>query len=244
MSDALDLITPNWPAPERVKALSTTRGSGASKGAYASFNLGMHVGDDVTHVQFNRAQLRKHLPFEPMWLNQVHGIEVAQGADYDGVCDADASVTQTKNQVCIVMTADCLPVLFCDAQGTQVAAAHAGWRGLLDGVLEQTVAQFEQTHQVMAWLGPAIGSDAFEVGQEVKDSFCAKNAASETCFKPSVNSGKWLADLYSLARLRLADVGVSQVYGGEFCTYTDSARFFSYRRDGVTGRMASCIWLT
>lgn len=241
---ALDVITPSWPAPKRVKALSTTRDGGVSTGPYAAFNLGGHVNDDPEHVATNREKLGKYLPNEPMWLNQIHGTHVVDGSVYTGVCDADASFSKQANQVCTVMTADCLAVLFCDHDGTHVAAAHAGWRGLLDGILENTVATFSDTSAVMAWLGPAIGPDAFEVGQEVKDRFCAKDAASEACFKPSENAGKWLADLYALARMRLLSAGVKQVYGGNFCTYTDQARFFSYRRDGITGRMASCIWLT
>lgn len=243
MTQSLDFIQPNWPAPQNVKCLSTTRTGGVSVAPYTSLNLGVHVGDDLDHVQVNRQRLGQDLPSQPLWLNQVHGTYVAQASGYSGVCDADASVADAVNQVCTVMTADCLPVLFCNTQGTKVAAAHAGWRGLLDGVLENTVNEFEQADQVMAWLGPAIGPEAFEVGQEVKDAFTANNPASAACFKPSNNANKWLADLYSLARLRLQSVGVKQVYGGEFCTFTDESRFFSYRRDGVTGRMASCIWL-
>jgi len=241
MSNAASLIVPDWPAPKSVKALSTTRLGGVSVAPYASLNLGQHVGDDAQAVQANRAQLLAHLPAEPMWLNQVHGIDVCQ--QYSGVCDADASVSAQVNQVCVVMTADCLPVLFCDEAGTQVAAAHAGWRGLADGVLEQTLTHFDNPNSVMVWLGPAIGPDAFEVGQEVKDQFCAWHAECAAFFKPSTHAGKWLADLYALARFRFAQAGVTQVYGGDFCTFSDETRFFSYRRDGVTGRMASCIWL-
>ncbi len=244
MTERLSFITPNWPAPANIKCLNTMRTGGVSQGPFESFNLGVHVGDEIAHVTANRARLTEYLPSEPMWLNQIHGTQVAQSSQYTSVCDADASMAQQPNEVCVVMTADCLPVLFCNSKGTQVAAAHAGWRGLLDGVLENTVSAFNHSSDVMAWLGPAIGPNAFEVGQEVKDGFCAQNGACESCFKPSINSGKWLADLYSLARLRLAAIGVSDVYGGDFCTYTDQARFFSYRRDGVTGRMASCIWLT
>jgi YfiH family protein len=243
MTQSLDFIQPNWPAPENVKCLSTTRAGGVSIAPYDALNLGVHVADDSDHVQVNRQRLVQYLPAQPLWLNQVHGTRVIHACDYSGVCDADASFTNSVDQVCTVMTADCLPVLFCNIQGTQVAAAHAGWRGLLDGVLENTVNEFDQADQVMAWLGPAIGPDAFEVGQEVKDAFTAQNSASGVCFKPSNNANKWLADLYSLARLRLLGAGVKQVYGGEFCTFSDDSRFFSYRRDGVTGRMASCIWL-
>lgn len=240
---ALDFIIPSWPAPKRVKALSTTRRGGVSAEPYAALNLGSHVNDDPEHVAFNREKLGKHLPAQPMWLNQIHGTRVIDGSVYTGGCDADASFSAQANQVCTVMTADCLPVLFCDYDGQQVAAAHAGWRGLLDGMLENTVATFSDASSVMAWLGPAIGPSAFEVGQEVKAGFCAQNPLSERCFAPSDNAGKWLADLYGLARLRLSSAGVSDVYGGDFCTFTEQSRFFSYRRDGVTGRMATCIWL-
>ena len=240
----LPLIHPQWPAPNNVKALVSTRLGGASKGPFESLNLGTHVGDDLQTVNLNRQNLEQHLPQAPMWLNQVHGIDVIRGSDYSRVCDGDASMSQSVNQVCAVMTADCLPVLFCDEHGTQVAAAHAGWRGLVDGVLEATVATFEQPSQVIAWLGPAIGPDAFEVGDDVRDVFCAQHDQAAAHFKPSVNPNKWLADLYGLARMRLSLVGVSQVYGGDFCTYHDAKRFFSYRRDGQTGRMAACIWLT
>lgn len=244
MTQALDFIQPNWPAPENVKCVSTIRAGGVSLAPYDSLNLGVHVADNIEHVQLNRQRLAQYLPAQPLWLNQIHGTHVVHATNYKGVCDADASFANTANQVCTVMTADCLPVLFCNTQGTQVAAAHAGWRGLLDGVLENTVDEFDQADQVMAWLGPAIGPDAFEVGQEVKDLFTAKNPAYAACFQPSNNANKWMADLYSLARLCLLAAGVKQVYGGEFCTFTDESRFFSYRRDGVTGRMASCIWLT
>ncbi|MFY0641789.1 MAG: peptidoglycan editing factor PgeF [Bermanella sp.] len=243
MTQALDFIQPNWPAPKNVKCLSTIRTGGVSLAPYDALNLGLHVADNIEHVQLNRQRLVQYLPAQPLWLNQIHGTHVIHTSNYKGVCDADASFANTANQVCTVMTADCLPVLFCNTQGTQVAAAHAGWRGLLDGVLENTVNEFDQADQVMAWLGPAIGPDVFEVGQEVKDAFTTQNPACAVCFKPSNNAKKWLADLYSLARVRLLAAGVKRVYGGEFCTFTDESRFFSYRRDGVTGRMASCIWL-
>ncbi|GAA6135871.1 peptidoglycan editing factor PgeF [Oceaniserpentilla sp. 4NH20-0058] len=236
-------FTPDWPAPRNVKALSTTRMQGVSVAPYDSNNLGAHVGDDEHSVKQNRLNLRSKLPSEPLWLNQVHGVDLVDASEYQGVCDADGAFAHNPNQVCTVMTADCLPVLFCNAQGTQVAAAHAGWRGLLDGILEQTVARFEQASSVMAWLGPAIGPTAFEVGEEVKQGFCDKQPEAQVYFKPTHRDGKWLADLYGLARFRLSLVGVTQIYGGEFCTFTEPQRFFSYRRDGVTGRMASCIWL-
>ncbi|OGO75683.1 MAG: hypothetical protein A2203_09640, partial [Chromatiales bacterium RIFOXYA1_FULL_46_5] len=181
------------------------------------------------------------------WLNQVHGTHcvLLEQTDFSaGSVTADASTTKTKGVVSVVLTADCLPVLFCDAAGTQVAAAHAGWRGLVDGVLEQTLAQFTDPTTVMAWLGPAIGPTAFEVGDEVRLAFIEKDAKADAAFIAVPDkTGKWLADLYQLAALRLANAGVSQIYGGGFCTYTDAQGFYSYRRDGQTGRMASCIWI-
>lgn len=245
MSAATDWITPNWPAPATVRALSTRRSGGVSTGVFASLNLGSHVGDDPALVAQNRQLLQQQarLPATPAWLNQVHGIEVLDLAHWHGeLVSADASVSRQAGQVCLVMTADCLPVLFCDRQGTQVAAAHAGWRGLCDGVLEQTVATFAQPDQVLAWLGPAIGPTAFEVGAEVRAAFLAKDAAANRAFVPQ-RQGKYLADLYLLARMRLQAVGVTAIYGGDFCTFSANEHFFSYRRDGQTGRQASLIWL-
>lgn len=189
------------------------------------------------------------LPSEPCWLKQVHGIEVVPADKRFQGQAADASFTREIGYVSCVMTADCLPVLFCNTQGTQVAAAHAGWRGLLDGVLEATLSTFDTTDNIMAWLGPAIGPDAFEVGPEVRAGFVEKDTNNDKAFKPSaLNEGKYLADLYELARHCLKKAGVERIYGGQYCTYLDKDdsqefRFFSYRREGVTGRMASCIWL-
>lgn len=245
MSAATDWITPNWPAPATVRALSTRRSGGVSTGVFASLNLGSHVGDDPALVAQNRQLLQQQarLPATPAWLNQVHGIEVLDLAHWQGeLVSADASVSRQAGQVCLVLTADCLPVLFCDRQGTQVAAVHAGWRGLCDGVLEQTVATFAQPDQVLAWLGPAIGPTAFEVGAEVRAAFLAKDAAANRAFVPQ-RQGKYLADLYLLARMRLQAVGVTAIYGGDFCTFSTSDHFFSYRRDGQTGRQASLVWL-
>lgn len=237
----MDLILPDWPAPPNVHACASTRDGGVSLGPYASLNLGDHVGDDPAAVAENRARLRRALalPTEPLWLTQVHGIAVAEG---QGGC-ADASVAFGPGTVCAVMTADCLPLLLCDRTGTRVAAVHAGWRGLLAGVIEAAVARLDVSGpELLAWLGPAIGPDAFEVGEEVRTAFVAEDVAAAAAFKPSPG-GRWLADLYALARLRLARCGVSAVYGGDLCTYSDAARFYSFRRDGVTGRMASLIWL-
>jgi YfiH family protein len=237
-------IQPDWPAPARVKALTTTRTGGVSKAPYDTLNLGTHVGDDPSRVADNRGILRQALPGEPRWLNQVHGTTVVDAAVGDGVPDADAAFTRESCRVCVVMTADCLPVLLCDRAGTVVAAAHAGWRGLFDGVIEATVAAMGvPPGQLLAWLGPAIGPDAFEVGGEVRAAFMGHNPAAEAAFRPSPNQHKWLANIYLLARQRLVRAGVTGIHGGDACTVSDPARFFSYRRDGVTGRMASLIWL-
>lgn len=238
-------MTPDWPAPATVKAISTTRFGGISQGPYAGLNLGDHVGDEPAAVAHNRQWLQQQLGLAhaPAWLSQTHSTIVL---DLQGpltqIPHADASVTRENGIACTVMTADCLPVLLCDRQGTQVGAVHAGWRGLADGIIEQTVACFAQApNQLLAWLGPAIGPQAFEVGGEVRAQFVADDSAAESAFLPK--GDKWLADIYQLARLRLHRLGVTQVFGGSECTVSDASRFFSYRRDGVTGRQASLIWL-
>ncbi|WP_310446195.1 peptidoglycan editing factor PgeF [Thiobacillus sp.] len=235
------MIVPDWPAPPHVKSLMTTREGGVSGAPWAAFNLGDHVGDNIAHVVANRARLRQQLPSEPGWLKQVHSAKVVEtGA---GVPEADASFTRQAGSVSVVLTADCLPVLFCDRAGSVVAAAHAGWRGLADGVLEATVAAMQvPSDEVLAWMGAAIGPQAFEVGNEVRQAFVAQHPAAAAAFLRHT-PGKWLADIYQLARIRLNHVGVQAVYGGGRCTYTETDSFFSYRRDGVTGRMASLIWL-
>ncbi|USH02991.1 polyphenol oxidase [Grimontia kaedaensis] len=240
----MDWITPDWPAPSRIKAVSTTRQGGVSPVPFDSLNLGDHVGDDSDFVVKNRQTLAEamSMPTSPAWLNQVHGTEVVTlPLAVDEVPDADAAFTEAQGQVCVVMTADCLPVLFCNEEGTQVGAAHAGWRGLVNGVLEQTLSQFDEPSKVMAWLGPAIGPDAFEVGSEVREQFMAHDAAAEKAFKP--HNDRWLADIYLLARQRLQSAGVTQIYGGEHCTVSDPETFFSYRGEKRTGRQASCIWI-
>lgn len=240
----LELITPDWPAPANVKALSSTRHGGTSAGPYAALNLGNHVGDDPKSVAANRALLGRHIPMEPLWLTQVHGTTVVDAACTCPHAEADASIARMANRICAIMTADCLPVLFCDARGTAVGAAHAGWRGLNAGILEATVKAMQTPPgEIMAWLGPAIGPDAFEVGPEVRAAFTAHDPAAASAFRPGTHDGKWLADLYLLARQRLAACSVTQVYGGNRCTFTEEETFFSYRRDGTTGRMASLIWL-
>ncbi len=242
---SLSLIRPDWPAPPRVQAISTTRMGGVSRGVYASLNLGAHVGDDPQAVAENRQLLAQELalPSQPAWLNQVHGCTVARADPVLDCVDADALVTAEPGRVCSIMTADCLPLLFCDTRGERVAAAHAGWRGLLNGVIEATVESMAVPGSgLMAWLGPAIGPDAFEVGAEVRAAFVAEDPAAQSAFRPS-SRGRWLADIYALARLRLARLGVHSMHGGNFCTLKDSERFFSFRRDGTTGRMATMIWI-
>lgn len=239
-----ELIFPQWPAPPNVRALQTTRQGGGSAGPYHSFNLGDHVGDAPLTVAANRRLLQHHVPSEPVWLRQVHGTHIVDAARLHACPPtADAAYSRALNTVCAVMTADCLPVLLCDATGTVVAVAHAGWRGLAAGVLEATVhAMRVPPTQLLAWLGPAIGRDAFEVGQDVHAAFTAHDAAAAAAFRPAAGN-KWLADIELLARQRLNSLGVSQVYGGGFCTFSDRQRFFSFRRDGVSGRMATLIWL-
>jgi YfiH family protein len=236
-------IGADWPAPALVRAAVSTRLGGVSQAPYAEFNLAEHVGDDPAAVRENRARLRRllALPAEPHWLSQVHGITVSTDGQ---VCsEADASVTHQAGQVCVVMTADCLPILFCDRAGSVVAAAHAGWRGLATGVIAETILRMGvDPTQLMAWLGPAIGPRAYEVGAEVRSAFVGLHEDFTRAFVAHA-PGKWLMDLYLTARLQLDRLGLTQVYGGEYCTFTDPQRFYSYRRDGVTGRMASLIWL-
>ncbi|SDT29553.1 peptidoglycan editing factor PgeF [Pseudomonas oryzae] len=238
-----DLLIPDWPAPANVRAGVTTRAGGVSRPPFDSLNLGDHVGDDPAAVAENRRRLQQLLGCRPAWLSQVHGVAVVE-ADPAQVAEADASWSATPGVTCTVMTADCLPVLFCDRAGTRVAAAHAGWRGLAAGVLEATVAALGcPAGEVLVWLGPAIGPQAFEVGAEVRAAFVAQHAEAAVAFVPSVNPGRFMADLYRLARIRLAAVGVTAVYGGGLCTYGDAERFYSFRREPRTGRLASLVWL-
>ena len=263
MTDKLNLIIPNWPAPANVNALQTNRYAAAGDGVkngfsvapYDSFNLGSHVKDNPIHVAQNRQLLSQFVPSAPVWLNQTHSINVVDAAKTAGAPDADASFSTKKNVVCVIMTADCLPVLLCDKAGTIVIAVHAGWRGLCDDALEASIheacravtnsaAQIKPS-DLMAWFGPAIGPNAFEVGVEVRAQFIAKDAKAKAAFK--ANGDKWLCNIYQIAAQRLNNVGVTQIYGGgqneNWCTFTDKDQFFSYRRDGVTGRMATLIWL-
>ena len=239
---AMNFIGPDWPAPPRIRALSTTRRGGLSEGAFAGLNLGLQAGDLADAVQCNRALLRRHLPGEPGWVRQIHGARAVELPQNQGA-DADAVWTRQAEVVCAILTADCLPVLFCDRAGTRVGAAHAGWRGLLAGVLESTVAALGGAEaDLMAWLGPAISQRAFEVGPEVRAAFIDRDPAASEAFLPGQRD-RWFADLTLLARQRLASAGVHAVYGSDACTWSDPEQFYSYRRDGVTGRMASLIWL-
>lgn len=275
-------IRPDWPAPANVRALQTTRSGGVSAAPYHSLNLGTHVGDAPLVVARNRNALNTLLPSEPVWLEQVHGTRVANADAANCREIADACIATKCGAVCVVMTADCLPILLCDTLGTVVAAVHAGWRGLAAGVIEATVSAMQttthenlsrknlarenaaQSLQLMAWLGPAISQAAFEVGAEVREIFVAQNPDTAAAFTPPRGAvqpvlslskegegksaersapEKFHADLYALARLRLQALGITQIYGGDRCTYRESDTFFSYRRDGVTGRMATFIWL-
>lgn len=239
------LIIPDWPAPARVRAASTTRHGGVSAPPYDRLNLADHVGDDPAHVAENRRCLATMLGYsaEPAWLEQVHGNNVIAAGMACAPIAADAAWTRTPGQPCVVMTADCLPVLLCDRAGTVVAAAHAGWRGLAGGVIAAAVAAMAAPpSELLAWLGPAIGPDAFEVGEEVRTAFLNLAVDNADCFRPSP-AGRWLADLYQLARRQLRGLGVPEIYGGGCCTFGEPERFFSYRRENRTGRMASLIWL-
>lgn len=237
-----DWLIPDWPAPVGIKACVTTRAGGLSVAPFDTFNLGDHVDDDPQAIAHNRSILTSSLTIQPAWLKQVHGIDVVEASPAQ-VLQADASWSTTPGVACTIMTADCLPALFCNRQGTQVAAAHAGWRGLAAGVLEATVESFaDGPSEILVWLGPAIGPQAFEVGPEVREAFMATHPETVEAFVASVNAGKFMADIYQLARLRLAARGVTAVYGGGLSTYTDE-RFFSYRRSVRTGRFASLVWI-
>ncbi len=238
-------IVPDWPVPAHVNAVATQRGGGVSRGPYASLNLGTHVGDDPNLVAANRHLLAAELelPVQPCWLEQVHGAAVVD-LDTESPRTADGAVTSTALRACAVLTADCLPVLFVDSAGTRIGVAHAGWRGLAGGVLPAVVAAMgDDPGDLLAWLGPAIGPAAYEVGEEVRGVFVAADAGADACFTPNAR-GRWQADLYGLARLSLASAGVSAVYGGDFCTYADAERFYSSRREATCGRMATLIWLS
>lgn len=243
--DGVRWIEPDWPAPASIRAISTMRHGGVSSAPWTSLNLGDHVGDDSQHVTHNRAELVRAagVPDEPHWLRQVHGCDVVDVQNVQGGCDADAACSFQSGEVCVVMTADCLPVLISDRSGSMVAAAHAGWRGLCNGVLEAVIARMDTpAENLIAWLGPAISQKAFEVGDEVRDAFIARNSCAQEAFIRN-GQGRWMADIYLLAHQRLDNAGVAEVFGGNRCTFTEEDDFFSYRRDGPTGRMASMIWI-
>ncbi len=249
MSLGADWLVPDWPAPARVRALCTTRAGGVSAGRYASFNLGGHVGDAPADVATNRARLHHAIGARPVFLQQVHGTRViALDATAADGGEADACTTIESGIACTIMVADCLPVLLTDAAGARVAAAHAGWRGLAAGVLERSVESFAPVDRpgLMAWLGPCIGPDAFEVGSDVRTAFESDAPEAAQCFKHAAEAGKWLADLAGLARRRLHAAGVTQIYGNDgtdaWCTVHNPLRFFSHRRDRSSGRFAACIW--
>jgi YfiH family protein len=240
-----DWIVPDWPAPACVHAVTTTRQGGVSQGVFSSMNPADHVGDDPKAVAANRACLHRALalPARPAWLQQVHGITVVDAASLTGVPQADAAYACRPGVVCTVLTADCLPLLLCDKGGECVAAVHAGWRGLAAGVIEQAVHALSRPGDaLLAWLGPAISPAAYRVGDAVRDTFMGHDPRAAAAFTATVDGG-WHADLYALARQRLGDCGVRHVYGGEHCSYGEPERFYSYRRDGACGRMASLIWI-
>lgn len=242
---SIECVYPDWPAAENIKAFTTTRLSGYSQGAYEGLNLANHVKDSVSDVEKNRQLLVEQLalPAEPVWLEQVHGVNVVDSVNLTQPLVADASCCDQPGIVCAVLTADCLPVLICNRQGTKVAAAHAGWRGLQAGIIEATIkAMQEPPENLLVWLGPAIGPQAFEVGEEVRQVFLHDMPETGTAFTAS-RQGHYLADIYQIAKIRLNKMNIHSVSGGEFCTYTDKQHFYSYRRDGNTGRMATLIWM-
>lgn len=248
MAERIALIEPDWPAPATVRAVATTRTGGVSTGAYASLNLGDHVGDDARSVATNRARLREalRLPSEPLWLRQVHGISVARAEAARPDLAADAMIAATAQRICAVLTADCLPVLLCDRWGRHVAAAHAGWRGLSAGVLVATVQALQRcgvaAGDLLAWFGPGISGPAYEVGDTVRQAFLDKDPGADVGFT-AAGDGRWRLDLVTVARRQLESLGVTRIYGGRQCTYRDPDRFFSHRRDGPCGRQATLIWL-
>ncbi|MEE9452165.1 MAG: peptidoglycan editing factor PgeF [Gammaproteobacteria bacterium] len=241
----MEVLIPNWPAPTTIRAFTTTRIGGHSQGSYAHLNLGLHAGDDPQAVNANRALVQDHynLPSPPTWLKQTHSNEVIAAEQVNSECSADASTTSTKNTVCAILTADCLPILLTNQAGSEVAAIHAGWRGLAKNIIKNTVQTMQTaSEKILAWLGPAIGPSAFEVGAEVKSQFLQLDAMYTEAFRP-LSVDKCLANIFTIARLQLQQCGVTRIYTEQLCTYTDVDRFFSYRRDKITGRMASLIWI-
>lgn len=242
------MITPDWPAPEHVQARITERGEGLSTGPFRSFNLATHVGDDSEIVSRNRQRLAETTGVQHwQWLEQVHGTAVVEAQASGRLVTADGSYTRNPYLALAVLTADCLPLLFCDQSGTQVAAVHAGWRGMANGIIGNAVKQFGNPQEVMVYLGPAISQPVFEVGPEVYAAFQALGLCYQQdwrgAFLPSAAKGRYFADLYDLARRHLMALGVTQIFGGEYCTYSQPDRFYSFRRQAITGRFASAIWL-
>ena len=240
-----DFIYPHWPAPAHIKALVTTRYGGVSAAPFDSLNLGDHVNDNPLKVEQNRHILaqRATLPESPRWLSQTHGCKVIDSLLWTSGKQADGIISNTINHVCPILTADCLPILLCNQQGDTVAAIHAGWRGLANGIVERAIANFSgSTKDILVWLGPAIGPEQFEVGQDVVNAFVHHDVLAKQAFRQTDDT-HYMADIYLLARQRLNALGVSEIYGGQFCTVNDPERFFSYRRDQATGRMASLIWI-
>jgi len=239
-------IVPDWPLPPHIQAYSTLRQCGFSESPYDSFNLAAHVDDNPEHVQKNRDHLKAllHLPTEPIWIQQTHSTIASVAVPENRGKEADATFTNQPNQVCIVLTADCLPILLCDHKGTKVSAIHAGWRGLFNGIIAETLKKMDcKKTEILAWLGPAIGPTAYEVGNEIRDIFMQSDTLSHSAFTPSKN-GRWMCNLYAIARIQLQKQGIHSIYGGTHCTYSDAHNFFSYRRDGIkTGRMATLIWI-
>lgn len=241
----LQFLRPDWPAPGNVHAATTTRIGGTSVNPYASLNLSGHVDDQADAVAENRRRLRAglQLPNAPVWLKQVHGAEVVDAAIARAGTVADGAYTRNRGVVCAILTADCLPIFICNREGTEVALLHGGWRGLAGGIIEQGLGRFRApAAELLVWLGPAIGPDAYEVGEELRQVFMAHDARAAQVFRAGAR-GKWYMDLYAAAHQRLAAHGVRTIYGGAYCTSTQANLFFSHRRDGVTGRMASLIWL-
>lgn len=242
----IDIIKANWPAPEHIHALSTTREGGYSEGAYHSLNLATHTGDLLENVQTNRALLRESLdlPSEPLWLNEVHGNKILCADMPHSTLEADGSFAKTPNKVCVITTADCLPVLLTNAEGTMISALHCGWRGLHSLIIQSGIDILSKhKSEIMAWLGPAISAKKYEINDEIYNNFVTQDNSYELAFQQN-RPGHWYMDLYQIARIQLKKAGVTKIYGGEYCTYSEPDKFYSYRRESITGRMATLIWMS
>ncbi|MBT4836502.1 MAG: peptidoglycan editing factor PgeF [Methylococcales bacterium] len=239
-----DWLSPDWPAPENIRAICTTRSGGCSLFPYHSMNLGDHVDDDLQHVNANRQHLKRilALPRDPRWLTQIHGNEIIDADKDTKSMAADGIITSRNNMVCTVLTADCVPVLLCDQNGHQVCAVHAGWKGLAGCIIAQAIAKFDcKSSKLMAWIGPAISQVNYQVNQAMVSSFVEQSISYQQAFK-YVDNDQYLADLVLLAKLQMQALGLNQIYGGQWCTFADDSKFFSYRRQNITGRMATLIW--